>query len=376
MEDKGKTYQLDFKQKMDDVIDSLMKTKGVRSVIFSAKSKDGIYEYQNTAGKLCENSDISDTKTPFWIASITKLFIAVVILKLNEKGKISLDEKACKYLPEDMLKGVHVIKGTDYSEKITVRHLLTHSSGIPDYLEIKGSDGKTLIDRVIEEDDISWSIKDALKIVSDANKPLFEPQNLKNKKYKIRYSDTNFQILIAIIENVTKSPVENVYKEMIFEPLNLENTYLPGEENSKKDCPEATVWAENIPLLAKPKAFRSFGDLCSTLDDLTNFMIALSDGELFEKKETFEEMICTRNNFGFSLSPISPGWPIQYSMGMMFFKLPGIFSGFKDLPEVMGHTGATGSWLFYCPKREMVFAGCVNQLTAAAVPFRIITKML
>lgn len=376
MRDKNKTGQLDFNQKMDDVIDSLVKTKGVRSVIFSAKSKDGIYEYQKTAGKLCENSGSGDTKTPFWIASITKMFIAVVVLKLYEKGKISLDESAFNYLPENMLKGIHVIKETDYSEKITIRHLLTHSSGLPDYLEIKGSDGKTLIDRVIGEVDISWGINDVLKIVHNAKKPLFAPQNLKNEKYKIRYSDTNYQILIAIIENVTKSPIENVYKEMIFEPLKLENTYLPKERGTDKISPEATVWAEDTPFLGKPKAFRSFGDLYSTLDDLTSFMKGLTNGELFDKKETLEEMLYGRNGFGFSLSPIAPGWPIQYSMGMMFFKLPRLFSGFKDLPEVMGHTGATGSWLFYCPKTQMIYTGCVNQLTAAAAPFRIISKLL
>jgi len=376
VKDKIKISQAEFKQKMDGVVDTLNKTKGVRSVMFSAKSKDGVYEYQKTSGNLCENNSTCDTKTPFWIASITKMFIAVIILKLYEKGKISLDENAFKYLPENMLKGIHVVKGTDYSEIITVRHLLTHSSGLPDYLEIKEADGKTLIDRVIEDGDISWGIDDVVKIVRDANKPLFEPQNLNNKKYRIRYSDTNYQMLIAIIENVTKSPIENVYKEMIFKPLKLENTYLPGEKNSDIISPEATVWAEDIPFSGKPKAFRSFGDLFSTLDDLTGFMTGLTNGELFDKNETLEEMLYKRNKFGFSLSPIAPGWPIQYSMGMMFFKLPGLFSGFKDLPEVMGHTGATGSWLFYCPATQMIFTGCVNQLTAAAAPFRIISKML
>ncbi len=168
-----------------------------------------------------------------------------------------------------------------------------------------------------------------VKIVRDANKPLFEPQNLNNKKCRIRYSDTNYQILIAIIENVTKSPIEDVYREMIFKPLKLENTYLPGEKNSDKIYPEATVWAEDIPFSGKPKAFRSFGDLCSTLDDLTNFMTGLTNGELFDKKETLEKILNNRNKFGFSLSPIAPGWPIQYSMGMMFLNYPDSLADLK-----------------------------------------------
>lgn len=84
------------------------------------------------------------------------------------------------------------------------------------------------------------------------------------------------------------------------------------------------------------------------------------------------------HTFGFSLNPMptSPGWPIQYGLGMMRFHIPRLFSLLHPTPPVIGHTGVTGSWLFYCPEWDVYLVGTVNQAAAAAVPFRLVPKLL
>ena len=195
-------------------------------------------------------------------------------------------------------------------------------------------------------------------------------------KICVRYSDTNFQLLIGIIEKVTGQPIAEAFRTLLFEPLHLRQTAHPGTEPLNPVGPVAAVWAEDKPFVNKPQAMQSFGDLNSTASDLIEFMRALIDGRVFSKPTTFELMRDHWNTFGFALSPIAPGWPIQYGVGMMRFQMPRLFTPFRPLPEVIGHTGAVGSWLFYCPSLEMILAGTVSQVTAGAVPFKAVPKLL
>lgn len=72
----------------------------------------------------------------------------------------------------------------------------------------------------------------------------------------------------------------------------------------------------------------------------------------------------------------APGWPIEYGYGLMRFQMPPILTGMYRLPAVIGHTGSTGTWLFYCPEMDAYFAGVVDQGTAGAVPYRTMPKLL
>ncbi|WP_218838248.1 serine hydrolase domain-containing protein [Bacillus sp. FJAT-45350] len=342
----------------------------------AVESRDGSFSWSGAKGIADPDGTPMEVDTPFWIASVTKMYIASTILKLHESDMLNIDDLVIKHLPEDLLKGVHVINGLDYYDQLTIRHLLSHSSGIPDYLEVKKKGEKTLIDKVMEENDMSWSIEDSLQIVRKVNAPLFPPETLSTKKYRIRYSDTNFQLLIAIIETVTNKSIEDAFREMLFEPLNLVNTFHPGTKPLESVGPVATVWMQDTPFDNKPQAMRAFGDLNSTVKDLIEFMRALLNGKVFDKPETLDLMLGQWQTFGFSISPIAPGWPIQYGLGMMKFKMPRFFSTLFPMPELIGHTGVVGSWLFYCKKLDLIFAGTVSQVTAAPVPFKILPKLI
>lgn len=361
---------------LQGIVQQLMAMKGVKHALIAAESRDGSFHWVETKGIAQPDGTPMEADTPYWIASVTKLYIASVILKLHETDMLSIEDRVVSYLPKTLLQGVHVVNGIDYYERLTIRHLLSHASGIPDYLEIKAKGEKTLIDKAIDGSDMSWSLEDILEIVRKVNAPLFAPQSFDNKKYRIRYSDTNFQMLIAIIETVTKKNIDVVFRDLLFQPLNLHNTFHPGVDSLAPAGPVATVWIEGKPFNDKPQAMRAFGDLNSTAKDQIKFMRALIEGKVFEKPETLELMRGQWNTFGFALSPLAPGWPIQYGLGMMRFQMPRLFTPIHPMPELIGHTGAVGSWLFYCPPLDMFLTGTVSQVTAAAAPFKVMPRLL
>jgi len=365
-----------LKDQLDRLFQELVKTKQVKHAVLAVESGDGALRWAKAEGAAEEGIKKIDTGNPFWIASVTKLFIAAAVLKLFEKEQLSLDDHLTKVLPQPITSGLHRTKdGTDHSNIITIAHLLSHTSGLPDYIEIKPEGGKSLFDLVLEEGDRSWKIEDSINIVINEGEPLFPPQPLETEKKKARYSDTNFQLLIAVIEAVTGQPVDTVFEEMFYKPLSLTNTFHPGNKPLAPQPSAVPVWYGDQKLDI-PQAMRSFGDLYSTTGDLIKFLRALNIGKVFDHPATADLMKKEWNRFGFMVSPIAPGWPIEYGYGMMRFQMPRLFTPFQPLPEVIGHTGASGSWLFYCPRYDIYITGTVSQLLAAAVPFRLIPKLL
>ena len=181
--------------------------------------------------------------------------------------------------------------------------------------------------------------------------------------------------MIAIIEEITGQPLPEALGEMIYQPLGLTQTFHPGRVPACPVHPAASVWYKEKPLDI-PQAMACFKDPFSTVGDLLVFMRALLRGELFDDPATVRFMNGEWNRFGFSLSPVGPGWPIEYGLGMMRMAPPRFLTPFRPSPEFIGHTGATGSWLFYCPPLDLILAGDVSQVTAAQVPFRFVPKLL
>jgi hypothetical protein len=85
--------------------------------------------------------------TPFFIASITKRFIITLVLQAHERGELELAAPIDSYLPTETTAGLHVLRGTDRTSEITVRHLASHTSGLPDHFE-KRREGPSLYDRL------------------------------------------------------------------------------------------------------------------------------------------------------------------------------------------------------------------------------------
>ncbi len=307
-------------------------------------------------------------ETPFFIASVTKLFIATLVLQLHEEGKVDLGAPISTYLGAERVRGLHRIGDTDHTPDVTVFHLLSHTSGLNDYLEGKPGDDKSLYQQILEGADFSWDIDDVLAISRDRIRPHFPPQDPTADRRKGRYSDTGFQLLIAIIEEVTGSSFADALDKRIIRPLDLRQTWLPGKSEPLDPVHVATdIWSKGRPLEI-PQAMSSLNDLYSDVDDTLRFLAALKGGELFADPATFPLMEERRNRVI---------WPlIHYGLGMMHFKIGRLNApGLRPL-NLIGHSGSTGSWLFYCPELDLLTTGTVDEVKARALPFRFIPKLL
>ena len=230
------------------------------------------------------------------IGSNTKTFVAVVILQLVQEGKITLDEPIETYLP-GLLHG-EGIDGT----KITVRQLLQHTSGLPEYTDTVP--GETDIFQIRDN---YYSTRDLLDVA--LSKPAaFEPGS------QFTYTNTNYIVLTLLAEKVTHRPLAEQITQRITEPLGLTHTYYPGpgEEDIRGTHPHGyhrNSQGELEDITRKdPSEAGGAGAMISTPSELGTFIQATFNGTLLTQ-DSIAEMKKTvdtgRPNRGYGLGIFS-----------------------------------------------------------------------
>jgi CubicO group peptidase (beta-lactamase class C family) len=274
---------------------------------------------------------------------------------------VDLDAPISQYLPAEQIRGIHVYKGTDYSERIKVYQLLNQSSGLADYEAERSRMGRSVLDELKAGHDLAIDTNEAIDITRSLS-PHFAP-GTPGKAY---YSNTNYRLLGAIIESVTGKPMATNYEERICAPLGLERTYLFDWKAPRTEITPAVIFLKdkpaNVPVYLSSTT--SDGGLVSTASESVTFLRAFFEGKLFDKT-LFRRMMTWNYMF----------FPLRYGYGLMYFKLPRFFSVHKP-PEFIGHSGSTGSFAFTCPSRSLYLAGTVNQIANPAKPFFLMKKGL
>ena len=105
----------------------------VRHAVIGAAAIDGSWEWSDAAGEANPDGTPMGPETPWFLASVTKLYIASVVFRLHEQGRINLNAPIPEYLPDGLKDGLHVRDGVDRTSQITVTHLLAHGTGLPVY---------------------------------------------------------------------------------------------------------------------------------------------------------------------------------------------------------------------------------------------------
>lgn len=323
----------------------------VFGVVVSMASADGSFQFTGAAGDL-------DPRSQFYAASTTKLFITALIMRARRTALLTLDDSVAAYFPSNVLNGLCVVQGVDHTPRITIRHLLAHTSGLPSYFQDAHSDGRRLIDAITAGDDRAWSFDHVLESVKGMT-PRFPPG-----KRRAHYSDTNYQLLGRIVERVYGGPLESIVQTAICQPLDLRHTYLYTSPDDGRPVP---IYFKGSPLLV-PRAMASFGadgGLVSTSRDLLRFITAFFTGELFPLGDLDDMRRWNRIMF-----------PLESGVGLMRFKLPRWLSPFKTQPELLGHSGLSGAFAFTVPSRQMSLAGTVNQIHRPDTSFRLMLRLL
>lgn len=364
--------------RLEGLLRRLTTRKPIEQAIVAVESGDQSLRWIGAVGEVTTGGQVVE-ETPFFIASIDKLYNATIAMMLSETGRLDLDDPITTYLPSAITRRLHRHRGTDYSERITVRHLLSHTSGLADWLEDYPKGGPSLIERVLDEGDRTLTIEELATQVRDQLRPHFPPQDLSAKRPKARYSDTNFMLIIAIIEAVTDQPLHEVHEQMLYRPLGLRHTYFPGLTQPLDPTPAPMVLCAKGQPLSIPLLMRSIRGIYSTAADTMAFLRRLVRNDVFQNPETLASMQSRWHGFGLPLDRAalrSPGWPVEYGLGMMRFRLPRVFTPTAPMPSILGHTGSTGCWLFYCPEWDVLLSGSVEEATAGAVPYRTVPRIL
>ncbi|MBN8704107.1 MAG: beta-lactamase family protein [Bacteroidetes bacterium] len=330
------------------VLDKTVNGKKIFGASFGLK-KEG-FTWFGASGNL-------STQQPFFIASTTKLFTTAIILHLKSKGKLKLDDKISIYLDKSIMTGLHNYKGKDYSHDISIKHLLAHTSGLADYFQGKGTNGKSLEDELISGNDQFWTFEQAIERTKTM-KPLFIP----GAKGKANYSDANFQLLGKIIDVITNRSYSTNCDELIIKPLSLTNTYL---YNDKNDTTPKTLYYKANELVI-PKAMTSFGadgGIVSTSANMLIFIEAFFTGKLFPKEYINDLQEWNRIFF-----------PMKSGVGIHLFKLPWIFNPTGAVPYFIGHSGLSGALAYYSPKENLFVVGTVNQVAHPDISFKTMIK--
>ena len=221
--------------------------------------------------------------TKFRLGSITKQFTSMVIMQLASEGKISLDQKITTYLPDYR---------KDTGDKITVRNLLSHTSGIPSYTSLPGFFENQSRD--------PYAVADFVKKYTSGDLE-FEPGS------KFSYDNSGYFLLGAIIERVTGKTYEDALRERIFDPLGMRDS---GYDRSARVIPKraagyvlATNGYENAPYLDMSIPYAA-GSLYSTVEDLYKWDRALYTDKLLPAnlKKTMFTPVLHDYAFGWSIS--------------------------------------------------------------------------
>jgi CubicO group peptidase (beta-lactamase class C family) len=220
----------------------------------------------------------------FRIGSMTKPYVATVILQLVGEHRVSLDAPVERYLP-----GVVRGQGND-GRRITVRELLQHTSGLPDYLAYL-SLPDFIADRYAHHD------RAELLALALAHPPLFAPGT------GWSYSNTDYLLAGMLIEKVTGHPYGEEVRRRILVPLGLHATYVPGDRPTIPGLhPRGYVRPDNgAPVVEmtefNPSIAIGSGDMISSGADMSRFFDALLRGRLLRPAE-LREMMTTRPTGG------------------------------------------------------------------------------
>lgn len=211
----------------------------------------------------------------FRMGSNTKTFVSTVVLQLVGEGRMRLDDTVHRWLP-----GVVDANGND-GERITVRQLLQHTSGLPDY-----DDSLPLTDeKEFEEHRFDHYQPRELVDLALRNPPLFEP----GKGWS--YSNTGYILAGMIIEKVTGRPWSEEVRARIIKPLGLEHTFSAGRRTGLPQ-PHAKAYQQFKPkgrLVDSTELSMTWGgaagDLVTTPNDLARFWQSLLGGKLLQPRQ-------------------------------------------------------------------------------------------
>ena len=279
-------------EKIDEFMTYCYKNGLFNGTILIAKNGNVIYKQPFGFLRINSNENIKKT-SPFYLASISKQFTSMAIMMLKERNKLKYEDKLIKYLPE--------MQG--YSNEVTIRHLLTHTSGMPGY---------PVSPRITNRDVLNFLIKqDSLQ---------FKPGD------QYSYSNSGFILLALIVEKVTGQRFYKFMEENIFKPLKMNESLVFNEDTGS--IPGKAFGFNKYEEMDDYNLFTAgAGGIYSTVEDLYKWDQALYTEKLV-KASTLNEAFSyislndgtiSNDIFGWEIHENKDGKIVEYSGGWRGF---------------------------------------------------------
>nr|NQU92795.1 beta-lactamase family protein [Bacteroidota bacterium] len=322
-----------FTQKVEKILQDQIVQHGVAGATLYARDTKGNEAWISGGLANLDDNTPMNREIKMRIASVSKTFLAVVVLQLMEEGAFAFADKFSDYLP-DSLTALFPF-GTD----ITIFQLLGHTSGLYDF------EDEQFVGMLLEDPSYHWTPWELLIHASTADSAVFFPPGT-----EYHYSNTNYIVLGLLVEKVTGLSLQQNIRNRILTPLNLSNTYSGGLEVVPQDnyavgyfpLPDGSLMPitdQTIPLYFE----WAHGQMISTVHDLWLFFDALFKMEIYQQQSTLDAML--------TMSPLS-----GYTYGL----------GINKFPQQLGygHAGDTAGFYTFAtinPETGAAIILCFNQ---------------
>ena len=336
------------------------KSGSLSSALLTIHSDKTGYSEQFAIGTMSHSSHQPvQADSQYHSASIGKTMCATVFGLLVDEGEISYDDTIRTWLGDDVLKGLFVVDGTDYSGQVTIRHLLSHTSGIGDYFEGPVISGLSMLEVIAADPDRSFTPKDLIAFTRDNQEPVGLPGQ------QFYYSDTGYILLGLILEAIEGQAYSVILEERIFEPLGMKDSYLMFSR--EEPAAIVGVYANGIDLSDRQalSVDWSGGGVVTSMDDLLTFMRALASGSLLSD-EAYGQMTDFEHRYDRG---------IYYGMGMMAFDFSELSFLLGSMSDVYGGVGATGTYVLYGPKEDTYYIANFGSLDYAEKSIEELVKI-
>ena len=275
-----------------------------------------------------------DAEVAFRIASVTKMMTATALLALADQGRCRLEDPTGRYLPSDLVDRFHDRTRRPYGAAITLRQLLDHTSGLPNFFSqppileaVQHGAGRR-----------RFTPADLVDLAVAGEPPTSPPGAVR------AYTDTGFLLAGLIIEALTGRPLQEAYRELVLDPAGMADTWLESSDEPPRRSDIAPHDFEGHDITdMDPTVDWAGGGLVSTAADLAAFLRALTRGQLVSAR-AWREM--TR------WQPGPEGFYDDYGLGLGRYRFPAA--------QVIGHHGVWGAFAFWCPELDAFITGTIS----------------
>jgi D-alanyl-D-alanine carboxypeptidase len=274
-------------------------------------------------------------------ASLTKTFVAAAVLRLSETGSVGLDDPISSRIRPSLIEPLRK-DGYDV-DRITIRQLLEHTSGIADYFGSEQDSSTSAYAAAVNADpQRMWTPEEQIQFAADEYEPLSAP----GAAY--HYSDTGYVLLGQLLADVTGETYPSALRSLLrFEELGLASLRVELLEPAPPGERRAHQYIGTIDSYDANPSYDLYGGggLVGSMTDLTGFLTALFDGALFDDPQSLQTMT--------GAGPLSEsGAP--YGLGRISLGTSACFT----------NSGALGEFFFVCPDVGVITARSINQSVA------------